>query len=154
MDKAFITHPADSGQAIGIASIIIQTGIFMSIILAVLKKWEFPFGSFGLMLGLNAILMSVLQDQYRFIPGFITAGLVTDLLYKAIKPKNSNPKAVRLFATLTPVIIYSIYTATIFLTSGTWWSIHLWAGAVVIAEITGFLLSYLIIEPVRGETSA
>lgn len=152
MDTNFITNPPDSGQAIGVASIIIQTGIFMSVVLVVLKKWKFPFGSFGLMLGLNAILMSVLQDQYRFIPGFIIAGLATDTLYKAIKPKNSNPKAVRLFATLTPVIIYSTYTVTIFLTSGTWWSIHLWTGAIVMSGITGFLLSYLVIEPVRGET--
>ncbi len=152
MDNDFITNPYDSGQAIGVASIIIQTGILLGVILTVLKRWIFPFGSFGLIFGLNAILMSVLQDQYRFIPGFIIAGLLTDLLYKAIKPKSSNPKAVRFFATLIPIIIYSAYTATIFLTSGTWWSIHLWTGAIVMAGITGFLLSYLIIEPASGET--
>src|SRR3989338_3795743 len=43
MDSNFITNPPDSGQALGVASIIIQTGIFMGIILAVLKKWRFPF---------------------------------------------------------------------------------------------------------------
>lgn len=151
MDSNFITNPPDSGQAIGVASIIIQTGIFMGIVLAVLKKWTFPFGSFTFILGLNTVFMSVLTDQYRFIPAFIISGLIIDIIYKALKPNTSNPRAVRIFAILTPIIIYSAYTLVIFLTSGTWWSIHLWAGAIAMAGITGFLLSYLIIEPARGE---
>lgn len=151
MDINFITDPADSGQALGVASIIIQTGIFMGIILATLKKWQLPFGSFAFILGLNTIFMSVLTDQYRFILAFILAGFIIDLLYWFLRPTYSNPKAVRLFAILTPIIIYSLYTITIFSTSGTWWSIHLWAGTIVMAGITGFLLSYLIVEPARGE---
>lgn len=151
MDIAFNTDPSDSGQAIGVASIIIQTGILMGVILTVLKRWQFPFLSFTFILGLNIILMSVLQDQFRFIPTFIISGLIIDILYKILKPKISNPVAIRIFATLMPMIIYSSYVITIFLTSGTWWSIHLWSGAIVISGIVGFLLSYLIIEPTQTE---
>lgn len=151
MDINFITNPVDSGQALGVASILIQTGIFMGVILATLRKWKIPFGGFAFVLGLNTILMSVLTDQYRFIPVFIISGLIIDLLYKFLKPSIFNPRGVRIFSILTPMIMYGGYTVTIFLTSGTWWSIHLWAGAIVMAGITGFLLSYLIVEPARGE---
>lgn len=151
MDSNFITNPPDSGQAIGVASIIIQTGILMGIILTVLKRWKFPFGSFTLILGVNTILMSVLQDQYRFIPSFIVAGFLIDIIYKILQPEIYKPKTFRFFAALMPIIIYSIYTITIFVTSSTWWSIHLWAGAITMAGITGFLLSYLVVEPGSGE---
>ena len=147
MDSNFITNPPDSGQALGVASIIIQTGIFMGIILAVLKKWRFPFGSFTFILGFNTILMSVFTDQYRFIPAFIISGFIIDILYKILVPGVSKSKAVHLFSILAPMVMYASYTITIFLTSGTWWSIHLWAGAIVMSGITGFLLSYLIVEP-------
>lgn len=152
MDVNFATNPSDSGQAIGVASILVQTGILMGIVLTVLRKWEFPFASFAVLVGLNAALMSILQDQYRFILASIISGFVVDIFYKIIRPKTSRPRAIRLFATLAPITIYSAYTATIFLTSGTSWSIHLWAGAIVMTGITGFLLSYLVVEPVRGES--
>jgi hypothetical protein len=151
MGRDFITNPADSGEAIGVASIIIQTGIFMGLVLTLLKKWHFPLGGFTLIIGLNAILMTTLRDQYRFIPGFIIAGILIDLCYMTLKPKVSNPRGVRIFATIAPILLYTAYTLTIFFTTGTWWSIHLWGGAIVIAGITGFLLSYLVIEPAQDE---
>ncbi|MEK7543069.1 MAG: hypothetical protein AAB503_02080 [Patescibacteria group bacterium] len=152
MDSNFITNPPDSGQALGVASIMIQSGIFVGLILTILKRWKFPHGSFVLIVGLNAIFMSVLRDQFRFIPALIIAGFIIDLIYKKIDPDISRTRQIRLFSVLAPMVIYSAYTVTIFLTSGTWWSVHLWVGAIAISGIVGFLLSYLAIEPGSGET--
>ncbi len=151
MDKNLITNPGNLGQALGVASVIVQTGIFMGLALTIIKKWRPPMGSFMFILGLNAVFMSILKDQYRFIPAFLIAGLIVDMLYRLLQPRASTPRAFRIFATLTPIIIYSAYTITIFLTSGTWWSIHLWAGTIAMAGIIGFLLSYLVVEPAQGE---
>jgi hypothetical protein len=30
---------------------------------------------------------------------------------------------------------------------GWWWSVHLWTGAIVLAGLVGWLLSYLILPP-------
>jgi hypothetical protein len=137
-------------QSLGIISILLQTGLLMGLVLLTVMRWLLPFGSLLLMFTLNALLMSFMQDHYRFIPAAALAGLVADLLVRVLKPSRERSGALRLFAFVVPVMYYVFYFAVLALTQGVAWSVHLWAGSIVLAGIVGLLLSYLIIPPLTS----
>ena len=149
---SYQTMPADSGQSIGVASIMIQTVLFMGLILMTLRRLRFPFGGFTLLLGLNSLLMISLQDKYQFLLPAVGAAVVIEVLYLLIKPSAQRSIRFRLFAILVPVIFYAVYVLTVIFTEGTWWSIHLLGGAIAISGITGLLLSYLVLAPAQAES--
>jgi hypothetical protein len=134
-------------QSLGIVSILLQTGLLMGLVLLTAMRWLLPFGSLLLMFTLNALLMSFMQDHYRFIPAAALAGLGADLLIRWLKPSMERSGALRLFAFTVPVLYYVFYFAVLMLTQGVDWSIHLWTGSIVLAGVVGLLLSYLIIPP-------
>jgi hypothetical protein len=58
----------------------------------------------------------------------------------------------RIFAFAVPVTIYLFYFMVLTFTTGVNWTIHLWLGSTVVAGITGFLLSYILVPPyIPGE---
>ena len=56
--------------------------------------------------------------------------------------------AFRVYAFAQPAILYALYFANLLLFGGgTWWSIHLVAGSIVLAGAAGWLLSYAFWAP-------
>ena len=134
-------------QALGVAGIIVQVALLMGIVLLGLRGGTLPVGSLTLILGLNALLLSVLHDEYRLVPGAILAGVLGDLLLWRLRPSIARSGALRIFSIGLPVIIYSCYVLTLQLTGGIGWSIHLWLGSIVVAGIVGLFLSFLVVPP-------
>ena len=134
-------------QALGAASIIVQAALLMGILLLGLRGATLPVGGLTLIVTLNAVLMSVLQDQYRLIPAAIAAGILGDLVVFGVRPSFERPASVRLFAFAVPILFYSCYMLTLQLTGGIGWSIHLWLGTIVVAGLVGVLLSYPVLPP-------
>jgi len=140
----------DEVQSLGIVSILFQTAIFTSLILFAVRRWRFPLGAFALIIAINDASSSILADDspviYVAILGAIT-GLIVDLLYHSLKHTADGPDQLRLFAFAVPVILYSIYFIALSVLHTITWSVHLWAGSVVLAGITGWLISYLVMPP-------
>ncbi len=88
------------------------------------------------------------------IPVAVLAGLAADLLALALRPSVARPAALRLWAFAVPAILYACYFAAVALLARIAWSLHLWTGAIVLAGITGLLLSYLLVPPVLPEGAA
>ena len=147
----FVIIPAvaktNSNQGLGVASILLQTGILMGIVLLALRRWFLPFGSLTLIFTLNTIFLSFMQDHYPLIPVAILAGLTGDLLVRWLKPSLRRPHELRLFAFAVPVVLYLLYFLCLEITTGISWSIHLWLGSTVVAGIIGVLLSLLLVPP-------
>ncbi len=154
-------------QALGIMGILGQTAILMGLVLLAVRRWALPFGSLGLMLGVNTLLLTLMRagaytDQnlstgiVPMVAVALLAGLAGDALLARLKPSADRPLEFHLFAFLMPAILYALYFAAIeFFGGGVWWSIHLWAGAVFLAGIVGFLLSYAMLPPrVQASTKA
>ena len=143
--------PADATpffrQALGAAGIIVQAALLIGILLLGLCGATLPVGSLTLIVGLNAVLLSFLQDQYRLIPGAILAGVLCDILLWRLRPRIGRPGSIRLFSVAVPVIAYACYFLSLQLTTGIGWSIHLWLGTIVVAGIIGLLMSYLVLPP-------
>ena len=138
---------ASLAQALGVAAILVQTAILMGSLLLVLRRWTLPIGTMTMLFTLNVALIVVLADQYRLIPGAIIAGIIADILLWWLKPSVERPNALRLFAFLTPLILFLCYFITLMIYPGIIWSIHLWLGSCVIAGIVGLALSYLVVPP-------
>ena len=134
-------------QALGAAGIIVQTALLMGLVLLGLRGGTLPVGSLTLILGLNALLLSVLNDQYVLIPGAILAGVLGDFLLWRLRPSITRSDSLRLFSVGVPVIVYSCYFLALQLTGGIGWSIHLWLGSIVVAGIVGLLLGLLVAPP-------
>jgi hypothetical protein len=146
-------------QALGILSILIQSAIWMGLVLFAIRRWTLPFGSLTLMLTSNVMLMALMRDgsfsEVTLSTGVIplvgvafVAGLAADVLLQSLKPSAARPFAFRLFAFAVPTILYALYFAALILVGGgIWWTIHLWAGVIFMAGVVGFLLSYAFVPP-------
>lgn len=134
-------------QALGVAAFLAQTGLLMGIVLIPIRRWSLPFGSFMLIFTVNAFMMSFMDDQYRLVAGAVGAGLLTDLALLVLKRFDGRLLALRLFAFSVPAIYYGLYFLALYLTDGIWWSVHLWAGSILLTGVEGLLLSYVSIGP-------
>ncbi len=130
-----------------VAGILLQTIILMSMILIALRRWQLPIGSMTLLIFLSTALMTVFSDTYILIPGALLAGIVADVLLWRLRPSVKRVDALRTFAVAVPIVYYAFYFATLGLTSGITWSIHLWLGAIVMSGVVGLLLSYVLVAP-------
>jgi hypothetical protein len=136
-----------STQSLAVASIVLQTLLLMGLILLMVRRWHLPFGALTCLLTLNITLLSFMQDDYQLIPVAIFAGLAADLLILRLKPSSTRIDALRIFAFTVPVILYLLYFLALKLTTGVYWTIHLWLGVTLVAGAFGFLLSFLLVPP-------
>ena len=136
-------------QALTIASVLVQVMLKMGAILLALRRWRLPLGSITLVFTLNGLLMCTLdpQDDYGLMVPVMFTGLVADGLVSLLKPSRERLWAFRLFAAIVPVVFYLCYFVALLLLKGFWWSVHLWTGAIMLAGLAGWLLSYLIMPP-------
>ena len=147
---AGLAHRPDTiwfGQALGIASILLQSVILMAILLPTLARWRLMPGSFTIILTLNAVALSFIQDTFPLIIVALIAGLLCDLLYGQLKPSADEALAFQIFAFAVPTLFYSVYFTVLVLIEGTWWSPHLFCGAIFLAGIVGWGVSRLMIAP-------
>jgi hypothetical protein len=134
-------------QSLGVASILIQTGVLTGLILLVVRRWTLPPGALTLIFTLNIALISVLADQYLLIPAVVAAGIAADLLLRWLRPSAERQNELRLFAFLMPAILFLFYFLDLMITHGIVWTIHLWLGSCIMAGAVGLLLSYLLVPP-------
>jgi len=141
----------------GITDILLITALTMGCVLLALRRWRLPFGTFAFMFGLNGALMVVFSPNSLLVsvPTALPGGLAADIVYRILQPSLDQPTSVRLFAFLVPLMFYALYfvdltiVGPIIFQGGIIWSVPFWAGAPVMAGITGFLLSYVMIPPAR-----
>ena len=148
---------AGFGPAIGITDILLHTGLLMSFILLALRRWRLPMGAFTLIFTTNTGLMAVFSPEVVvfLLPCALLGGLAADLLYKRLHPSEERRESTRLFALAVPALLYLFYFLNLAIVgplrfqSGISWSVHFWAGSIVLAGIVGFLLSYVMFPPLK-----
>lgn len=133
----------------GISGILLQAAFFSALALFLIRRWRIPGGGFTLILGLNALAMAFMQDEFRQIPAFLAAGFAADILFQQWRPSTDRVGALRMFAFALPTLIAAFQFASIALTDRVWWSVHLWSGSIVLSGIVGLLLSFVAAPPER-----
>ena len=126
---------------------LLQTVISIGVLLFVMRRWHLPIGAFTLLIGANALLMTVFSDTYYLIPAGVLTGLVADGLYVWLRPSVERVGMLRIFAFVLPLLYNLLFFGTLQIVASVPWSIHLWLGSSVMSGILGFLLSYLLVAP-------
>jgi len=145
----------DIAETLGMSSIVLQSGLLLALVVLLIRRWGamLPLGWLTFAFALDALGLSIIHSTFWAIPVAGIAGIVADALYRWLRPDMQRLFQLRLFAAVVPVVLYSLYFLALLLLGGLWWPIHLWAGGIVLAGITGWLVSYLIVPPHAPEIS-
>lgn len=135
--------------ALGTSGIILYSVFISSFILVLATRWKLPFGSATFILLINSVLLSFLHDTYQMIIVGLFSGLACDYLYQQLRPSREKDFEFRLFSLLIPSVFFTLYFAALLSTVGIAWSVHVWAGSIVLAGIAGLLSSCAILQPGR-----
>jgi hypothetical protein len=147
--------PVAFRQELGMASILISSSLLAGAVLFLQRQHEqFPVGSLTLLVGSNAVGMSVFQDNYALIPGALVVGLIADLAAQLLQRVVAPHLTTRIVAMLVPTGIVISQFVTLALLGQLGWSIHLCGGAVVLALVVGWILSALSRPVALHRTSA
>ncbi len=151
MPQGLAGSNSDYGIALGIASAIIFTGLFMGLALACIRHWKFPAGSFTLILALNAGGIVLMRGNYYWlVMPALAAGLLIDGLYAMTCAVSPSENRIRAFGFCAPAILFAAHAAGTLSAGVMPWSIHAWAGMVLIAGLAGYLMTYLVVPPGGG----
>jgi hypothetical protein len=134
--------PLIVAHELGVVSILLQTAILMGSLLLIVRRFSLPSGALTVVFTLNASAMSLLTEHYQFIPAWVLAGVVADLLVLGLD--RSHSLAWRGFGFVVPAVLFGLYFVTLWVTEGIAWTVHVWVGAIVLAGIVGWLESYLV----------
>jgi hypothetical protein len=134
----------DTEQALGVLAMMLQAAVLVGFVLFALRRWAMPFGALTLWLAANAAFMSVIEDRYWLITVALGAGLLADVIFWLLKPSPQRMWALRLAAALLPMTLNLAYFLTLLQIDRIAWSIHLWAGTVVLVGFLGFGMSMLL----------
>ena len=137
-------------QARGVISLLWDTAFLMGFVLLTMRRWALPTGALMLVIGLNAVAMGFLhRGTYPFLPVIarVVAAVGAEVVYAWLQPSVQRPRAWRLFAAVVPVFLTTLHFGTLGLTVGVWWSVHLWAGTIVLTGLVGLLVSLLLVPP-------
>jgi hypothetical protein len=141
------TREPFSVQEMGVVSILLDTALLMGAVLIYMRRWPVAPGAFTVLFGLNALAMGFLFDQGPYpVPHVLVrvgAGLVADGLVRVLQPSTQRPTALRLFAFTIPAVLYAAYFAVASQITGIAWSVHMWAGMIVLAGAAGVLMSFV-----------
>ncbi len=144
-------RPYAGSETMGVAGILLQAGLLTGTILFVVRFCTLPGWALTLMVTLNAAAMGFLNPHGGYplalVVAAAAAGLSADLLRAQLRLTARRPTAWRLFAFVVPATFYLCYFLALILTEGIAWSVHLWAGSIMLAGIAGWLLSYLLLPP-------
>jgi hypothetical protein len=143
-----ITKDPYFGQTIGLAAILLSAITIIGLLSVVVRRQKLPFGSLVVVFTLNAVGLAFMKDHFMFIPAAAVAGLLADVLTYYAQPFEVKTKAwlTRLWSVAVPVIYFACYYTVVFATNSVWWSVHLWAGSLVMAAVAGWLMSYVAVE--------
>lgn len=137
----------DQGEQLGVTEVIVETVFLMGMVLFLLSRFSLPRLALTMMLTLTTAAVVVIWHPDPVVLIGITGGLIGDALLAILRPGPDRRGALRVFAFALPSAIYLLYFLGILKTDGTWWPLHAWTGAAVVAGVTGLLLSYLAIPP-------
>ena len=139
----------DLGQALGVASILLQAALLSGVLLLLLGRWRVPVGTATLVIAAPIAMVAFMRDTYEWVPVAVGVGIAADAAIRWLRPGRDRPWSLRLVAFAIPAALYFAYFATLAVREGIAWSVHLWAGSAVMAGLVGLLLSLLVVEPRR-----
>lgn len=136
---------AGMSQNIAITGYLFHIAVVMGVILFIARRARVATGGFTIIFTFSVLAMAYMRDGQAFIPAGFAAGVIADLLARRLHPFELHRREVRVFAFIVPAAFFTAYFLTLSLTSGIWWTVHLWTGSVVMSGLVGLLVSFLVL---------
>lgn len=130
--------PYNQAIQIGLFGVMLQSALLVGLVLKLWERFELPFGSLTLIVGLQAFMIVAAARGIDFmVLVAVLGGLAGDLWLLVLRQR---PGA---FAFAFPATLYAIYVLALLLAYGTWWEVHAVTGIVGAAGLTGWLVSFV-----------
>jgi hypothetical protein len=134
--------PYNQAVQIGLFGIMLQSALLVGLVLKLRERFELPFGSLTVIVGLQGFLVIAAASTIDFmVLVAVLGGLAGDLWLLVLRDR---PGA---FAFAFPATLYAIYVISLVMVYGTWWEVHAVTGIVGAAGITGWLVSFVMRRP-------
>jgi hypothetical protein len=151
--RAQATGWIDLLQSAGVQGMLAWMAVLMAAVFFLLGCRHAPTGSLTFMLTLNGAAMGLLYPRGAYplapVASLAVAGVVADVLRALLRPGADRPLAWRIFSFVVPAVTALAYFASLALTRGVWWSVHVWSGTVLLSGAVGWLLGYVALPPGR-----
>lgn len=142
---------------LGVVGVLIPTALMMGVVIFLVRRWTLPTGALALVIIGNALLMALFHSHemaaypQTLIP-IMASGLIAELAYAWLTPSSGRERALQAFAFVVPFALYGLFLGVLLVTSGMWWSIHMWAGVPFVAGAVGLMISLVTAPPVSRES--
>ena len=125
------------------------SALVVGLALVALRRGTLPIGSLTILLGLNGVAMILMRGhapldvQLTFMFVAIVAGAIGDVLLWRLRPSDSRPLQLHVFAFAVPVVYLAIYLGIVVLRVGSGWTVHELTGMVTLCGVVGLLISFV-----------
>lgn len=141
-------------EDLGVAGLVLQGMAFAATFLLLIRRFRIRLGSLTLICLINGVLVAPLKGHWDMLLVAAVTGVVADASYAWLKPGAANPARLRGFAFLVPATFAATFFVVIAFAQGTWWSAHVWSGAILVTGLGGLLISYLAYTPGGRQSAA
>jgi hypothetical protein len=126
--------------------VMLQSALLVGLILYLRQRFELPFGSLTVIIGLEAFVQGAANNLDFMVLVGVLGGLAGDLWMLLLR----NRPAFLAFA--VPASLYACYIISLAIAYGTWWEVHALTGIVGVAGVTGWLVSVAMRRPAATAT--
>lgn len=140
---------AEEIQLEGFASILLTTLILIGPTLMLLRRWRTPMGSFTVLFGAVAALMSAIEgfELGHAVLAAVVAGFAADALAQALQPVRSTTAVLRVVGGVVPLVLWLAYFAVLATFQSVGCSVEYWSGITVMSSLAGLALALLMTLP-------
>jgi hypothetical protein len=145
-DIAAIGDAAENTRIVGLATILTANLMLMTPVLFAMRRWRLPFGSVTFLFTTVSVLESGMVDMKRgfAVLSAVVAGLTADLLIARVRATPERAGAQRIVAGVTPLVFWTLYFGILRYGYGIVWERNVWLSAILLAGLSGILMSSLI----------
>jgi len=132
-------------QIHAIGSVFVMNAIMLGLVFLIVRGWTPPRWTFTFSFGALASGMVLLQGSRGPMLNIVAAasgGFITDLLVMRLRPRDDVRRA-RVFSALVPLVVWSLWFASLYLQEGVNWAAEMWTGTVILAVLEGVGLGLL-----------
>ncbi|HET9085409.1 MAG TPA: hypothetical protein VFN41_13495, partial [Candidatus Limnocylindrales bacterium] len=142
-DEAPFWQADDIRQGFGAAGLLVGATLLAGAVVWMRRRYgSMPLGAYAVVIGAPIAMATVLDDQYRLLPAIALGALAAELVVRRW-PAGRSRVGDGIVAFLIPAIVFALYFATLMMSGGIGWTIHLWLGAIVTVGIIGLFLDEL-----------
>lgn len=145
---------AELHQAIAMAGYLWHIAVLMAGTILLLRTLPHTFGTFTVLFTVSTFGMAVMRQWFFHdaVPivcvAYIT-GFMADLWAEKLQPIEKHLGAFRWFSAGVPAALVALLHGYAIPIHETWWSIHMWSGAVAIAACVGVLVGLAMAPPAK-----